>query len=76
MLEKKLKKISIIEIVKQTHNHAHALFNNNDLFQITLSDDNDIINVSDVESENETSKKQKQKKKTDAEQCIEIFDAV
>ena len=62
MLEEKLKKVSAVEIVKQAHNHAHALSDDNDLFQITLSDDNDITDMSDAESESETSKKQKQKK--------------
>jgi len=65
MLEKRLKKASAVKIIKQTHSHAHVLSDDNDLFQITLSDDNDMTDASDAE--NKTDKKQKQKKKIDAE---------
>ena len=68
MLEKKLKKVSAVKIIKQTHSHAHTLSDDSDLFQITLSDDNNMINAFNVsDAESETNKKQKQKRKTDAE---------
>ena len=58
MLEKRLKKVSAIKMIKQTHNHAHALSDDSNLFQIILSDNNNMINVFNVfDIENETSKK-------------------
>ena len=64
-------------MIKQTHSHAHALSDNSDLSQITLSDDNDMINAFNAsDAENETSKKQKQRRKTNAEQHIEMSDVI
>ncbi len=77
MFEERLKKVLTIKMIKQTHSHAHALSDDSDLFQIILSDDNNMIDVSDVsDTENETSKKQKQRRKTNIKQHIKISDAV
>ena len=77
MLEERLKKVLVMKIIKQTHNHAHALSDDSDLSQITLSDDKNMINASNVsDAENETSKKQKQKRKTNAEQHIKMSDII
>ena len=54
MLEERLKKVSAVKIIKQTHSCVHALSDDSDLSQITLSDDNNMIdafNASDAESE-------------------------
>ncbi len=67
MLEERLKKASAVKIIKQTHNCAHALSDDSDLSQITLPDDNNMVDASDVsDAESEASKKQKQTKKTNA----------
>ena len=77
ILEERLKKVSAVKIIKQTHSHAHALFDNNDLSQIILSDDNDMIDASDAsDAENETSKKQKQRRKTDVKQYTKMSDII
>jgi len=58
MLEERLKKVSAIKIIKQTHSHAHALSDDSNLFQITLANDNNMINVFNVsDAKNEISKK-------------------
>ena len=77
MLGERLKKASAVEVVKQTHSRAHALPGDSGLSQVTLPDDNNMVDASDAsDAEGEASKKQKQGRKTDAERRAEMSDAV